>query len=131
MIEVIIAKALKELQLKSFPVVADKDTPTPYVLYALSGLSTHKDLSEDKWRTAELQFNIFADQNKYATAKDIQYKLLERFDDIEEVIQLKDKTYSLIYSLNNSLDLFNTELKQVVIDLSIEYLVTNNNNNKG
>lgn len=117
MIELIIAKKLNDLGIKNFPVDAPKDEPKPYVLWQLNGLKTHKDFSSTKHRTANIQFNVFA--SSYKQSKTIQYKLIEEFEDLDE----QQEQYSLISSLNNAVDLFNTELKQTVVDIQIEYLI--------
>uniref|UniRef100_UPI004047F952 hypothetical protein n=1 Tax=Shewanella sp. TaxID=50422 RepID=UPI004047F952 len=122
MIELIIAKKLNDLGLKNFPYEAPKDTPLPYVVWHSNGLKKHKDFSSTKHRTADIQFNVFA--RTYKESKTIQYQLIEHFEELDEVNTLNEKHYSLISSLNNAIDLFNTELKQTVVDISIEYLIS-------
>jgi hypothetical protein len=117
-IELIIVKKLNDLGIKNFPVEAPKNEPLPYVVWHSSGLKTHKDFSSTKHRTANIQFNVFA--GSYKESKTIQYKLINEFEDLEEYTQ----QHTLISSLNNALDFFNTELKQTVVDISIEYLIS-------
>lgn len=118
MIELVVCQKLNDLGIKNFPVEAPKDEVMPYVIWQLNGLKTHKDLSSTKHRTANIQFNVFA--STYKESKTIQYKLIEEFEDLDE----QQKQYTLISSLTNAVDLFHTELKQTVVDISIEYLIS-------
>jgi len=119
MIEHLIAEMINDLGIDNYPVEAPQNTKGTFIVWNVSGFNSLKNTSKDQHHKVNIQFNIYA--KSYKETKSIQYKLVDVFEYLHGSVERQNATYEVIGNLENVVDLFDTDMKQIVVDIQMEY----------
>ncbi|MGI2177900.1 hypothetical protein [Shewanella frigidimarina] len=122
MIEIIITDLVEQhVHNNLYAVKAPKDLTGSFIVYSVQGFNSQRDLSAYKQRSVNIQLNVFADS--YKQAKQQQQKIIDLFEDFDQVIESNNKSYTIQTAIQNIIDL-TTEPYEIAIDITVDYIVS-------
>lgn len=122
MIEVIMKELLDLTGYKALPVKLPEDVVYPAMTYQVNGFNTTKVLEQTvKAHATRFRLNLYA--NSYAEAKAMQSKVIDVFDDLSGTYTHGLKEFSVLGEILDIKDLFEIDMNQIVIDISLDYFI--------